>query len=225
MIRAVIGGVLLSFAMIGSAASTAVEAVDALAMSLGTPVRAAVAHSSMAPRGPVPVDRLLRERTAAVPMPAIPTGRLKVRRLDGSLLLDVEPFDEHGSPRPDVFAEIARAFAPKSGHVQEIHPRLVELLMTLSAAFDGRPLSLVSGSREPGAGTKESSYHVRGMAADVAIIGVKVRDLRKAAIRLGAWGVGSYPSFVHIDARNDLPYCWSGGRGYSWRISCRILER
>jgi len=223
MIRAMLGGALLSFAMIGSAASTAWETADALAMSLGTSERALVAFSSLSPREPVPVDRLLRDRSAPLPMPIIPAARLKVRRLDGSMLLDVQPFDEHGEPRPHVFAEIARAFAPKSGHVHEIDPRLVEVLITLSAAFDGRPLALVSGRRDPGGRTSETSYHVRGMAADIAISGVKVRDLRKAALRLGAWGVGSYPNFVHVDVRTDRPFCWAGGGYHSWRISCRLL--
>jgi hypothetical protein len=55
------------------------------------------------------------------------------------------------------------------------------------------------------------------MAADVTLRGVSVHELRDAAVRLGAWGVGVYPSFVHVDARVDQPYEWVGGTHARWR--------
>jgi hypothetical protein len=153
-----------------------------------------------------------------VPMPALAeVPRLVVTRFDGTVLVDVAPFDRYGYPVAEAFEQIARAFAAPSGHQVEIHPRLVEVLLTLSLAFDGKPIQLVSAHREPGRGTRKTSYHVKGMAADVAIMGVRVHELRKAAIRLDAWGVGVYPTFVHVDVRDDRPYRWTGGSRGGWR--------
>lgn len=152
-----------------------------------------------------------------VPQPTFEPARLRMVRLDGSALLDVQPFDERGDVIPEAFTAIEKAFASRSGASTPIDPRLVELLITLSAAFDGQPLKLVSAHREAGAGTKKTSYHVKGMAADIAIQGVNVHDLRNAAVRLGAWGVGVYPTFVHVDARTDQPYTWVGSTYRRWR--------
>jgi hypothetical protein len=165
------------------------------------------------------LSELPRERVAepmagrlSVPEPAIDeVPRLVVTRFDGSVIVDVAPFDRHGYPDQQAFAEIERAFAARSGKTAKVHPRLVEVLLTLSLAFDGKPIQLVSAHREPGRGTRKTSYHVKGMAADIAIMGVRIRELRKAAIRLGAWGVGVYPTFLHVDVRTDYPYRWWGG--------------
>lgn len=43
------------------------------------------------------------------------------------------------------------------------------------------------------------SYHVRGMAADIWVEGVDLRDIAKVAKHLKAGGVGRYADFVHID--------------------------
>lgn len=165
----------------------------------------------------VEVDKFPLGEPFPVPRPTFEPARLRMVRLDNSPLCDVQPFDEHGDPIPEAFEVIEKAFASRSGAATPIHPRLVEILVTLSAAFGDKPLKLVSAHREPGAGTKKTSYHVRGMAADVTIQGVSVHDLRDAAVRLGAWGVGVYPSFVHVDARTDRPYTWVGSTYARWR--------
>lgn len=133
-------------------------------------------------------------------------------------LLDVQPFDADGQPRPQAFAAIAKVFQARGGERVAVDPRLVELLITISLAYDGNPVGLVSGHRVPGRGTRRTSYHVKGMAADIAMRGVKVHDLREQAVRLGAWGVGVYPKFVHVDVRRDRPFRWVGGRwSRNWR--------
>jgi hypothetical protein len=185
--------------------SFALEWNDALA---GDAARAEVGLAAAMPR--VEVERFPLGEAIPMPRPVIAPARLRVEGLDRSLLCDVQPFDDNGAPIPAAFETIGRAFSARSGHTVAIDPRLVEILLTLSLAFDGRPLTLVSGHREAGYGTRKSSHHTRGLAADVLIRGVKVRELRDAAIRLGAGGVGLYPSFVHVDARDDEPYYWSG---------------
>ncbi|MBW2458525.1 MAG: hypothetical protein JRI68_28765, partial [Deltaproteobacteria bacterium] len=129
---------------------------------------------------PVPaVERFPRLTPAPLPEPAVPEPpTLRLERLDGTLLCEVVPFDGTGEPRPAAFATIEAIFRPRSGHQPAIHPRLVEMLLLLSQAYDGRPIGLVSGFREAGRQTRQTSYHVKGMAADIAIRWVKVHDLR-----------------------------------------------
>ena len=47
---------------------------------------------------------------------------------------------------------------------------------------------------------------MKGMAADVYIEGVALRDIERAAKRLKIGGVGTYSDFVHLDV----------GLGYTW---------
>jgi uncharacterized protein YcbK (DUF882 family) len=175
--------------------------------------RAAHAEPSVAPavaaieRDFTPTQRVEHADPVAT---MIPLPRLVVERLDGTALFDVAPFDAQGEPREEAFAEISFAFRARNGHQVDIDPKLIETLMMLSRAFDGRPLALVSAHRVPGRGTNKTSYHVRGMATDIVIRGVSVSDLRAAAVRLKIGGVGRYPTFVHIDVRRDYPYRWYG---------------
>ncbi|MEM9693268.1 MAG: DUF882 domain-containing protein [Myxococcota bacterium] len=167
---------------------------------------------------PLPPLDFRRAASRVSPEQALPSSPpLRLETLGGEPLLEVVAFEDDGTPIDAAFRRIRRALRARSGHEVDIHPRLVELLITLSLAFDGRPLALVSGHREPGRGTKKTSYHVRGMAADVTIRGVNVHDLREAAVRLGARGVGVYPTFVHVDVRPDRPpYRWVGGARIAW---------
>jgi hypothetical protein len=153
----------------------------------------------------------------AVAAPLRDVPRLVVHGTEEQVLVDVVPFDGRGNPIPSAFDAIARGLAPKSRHVTPIDPLLVELLLSLSLAFDSKPIVLISGHREIGRGTSKKSYHVRGMAADIAIRGVKARDIRQAAVRLGARGVGLYPSYVHVDVRRGDRYRWGGGYGFRRR--------
>jgi uncharacterized protein YcbK (DUF882 family) len=86
----------------------------------------------------------------------------------------------------------------------------VKLLVRISEAVGGRTINLVSGYRSPGAnGTSETSFHTRGMAADIRVTGVPTGYLRALSETLGAGGVGLYHAhrFVHVDVR-DKPYRW-----------------
>lgn len=129
------------------------------------------------------------------------------------------PFGPDGEVIPEAFEQLTRAFAPpvvtwrtKTPEPEPAvapDPRLIELLMDISDELGNRPLIVVSGARKPGKGTSHRSYHVRGMAVDIAVDGLKPIELRKAALRAGAKGVGLYRRFVHVDVR-DVPYKWGG---------------
>lgn len=87
--------------------------------------------------------------------------------------------------------------------VREPNPRLARLLAHVSDHFGGRPISLISGFREAGGYTRESSRHTKGRAVDVRIAGVPHRAIWEVCRRIGHVGCGYYPrsTFVHLDAR------------------------
>jgi hypothetical protein len=159
------------------------------------------------------------EAEAAARLAALPA--LPLRTLGGTARIDVVPFDAEGAMRAGVGDQLARLFgpialrlAPPGASDDELvppDPRLVALLMRISVELDGAPITIVSGHRKAGRGTTRRSFHVRGMAADIAVAGRNPREVRDAAIRAGAGGVGLYRAFVHVDVR-DEPYRWGGGR-------------
>ena len=151
-----------------------------------------------------------------LPAPPTPLPRLTLRLLGGYDEITVAPFDVHGQPSSPAFSEIRQFLGTRGGADVPIHPDLVALLMRVSRAFDRAPITIVSGHREPGRGTRRTSYHVRGMAADIAVENVSSRELHKVVKEEAlARGVGLYPHFVHVDVRPDRePYRWVGG---GWR--------
>jgi uncharacterized protein YcbK (DUF882 family) len=89
-----------------------------------------------------------------------------------------------------------------------IDPRLIEILSNL-AQRTGQKIVLVSGYRSPGFATP-TSYHIRGMAADIRIPGMTALMVRDMARAMGVHGIGYYPrsQFVHVDVR-DEPFFWT----------------
>ncbi|MGE0120831.1 MAG: DUF882 domain-containing protein [Dongiaceae bacterium] len=99
----------------------------------------------------------------------------------------------------------------RTGEVHPIDLRLLDLLHVLQRGVESRsPFQVISGYRSPatnaklaaaGGGVARRSYHMKGMAIDVALADRKLRTLRDAALSLAAGGVGYYPNpgFVHVD--------------------------
>ena len=80
------------------------------------------------------------------------------------------------------------------------HPRLVWALAQIAAAFPFRPIYVVSGYRPD---ASQGSYHRRGRAIDIQIVGVP-NELPFAVCRkLRDVGCGYYPNnrFIHVDVR------------------------
>ncbi len=86
------------------------------------------------------------------------------------------------------------------------------LLDQVSAKFGGSDvLHVISGYRSPesnallaaaaGSGVAKHSMHLEGKAIDIRMPGRDLASLHKAALSLGAGGVGYYPDsqFVHMD--------------------------
>lgn len=99
----------------------------------------------------------------------------------------------------------------RANKVKNIDPRLFDQIFRLQAMIGTRkPIQLISGYRSPrtnnelrerGSGVAKHSYHTLGQAMDFHIEGVQLANIRKAALKMRAGGVGYYPrsNFVHID--------------------------
>ena len=94
--------------------------------------------------------------------------------------------------------------------VYPIAPELYVLLDSVRTRLGatGRRYRLYSGYRSPEynaqlrrqtRGVAKKSYHLKGMAADVALEGVGIRDLYRMGLKLEQGGVGRYARFVHLD--------------------------
>lgn len=93
-------------------------------------------------------------------------------------------------------------FACHEGGLVLIDPRLPVLLEKIRAHYN-KPITVTSGYRAPEYNAKiggaKYSYHMKGMAADIKISGVSPKDVANVARKLGAGGVGTYPTFTHVD--------------------------
>ena len=88
-------------------------------------------------------------------------------------------------------------------HVRSVHPRLGALLAKISDHFGGREIRVVSGFREAGGSTRETSRHTQGRATDIQVAGVPARAVFEYCRSLAQTGCGLYPNsaFVHVDVR------------------------
>jgi uncharacterized protein YcbK (DUF882 family) len=113
---------------------------------------------------------------------------------------------------PGALAEAMRVMRDwRNGEEHPMDPLLFDALHAINTRLEtDRPFQLISGYRSPrtnamlharSSGVAEHSQHMLGKAADVRIQGVDLRNLRNAALDVGAGGVGYYPvsDFVHVD--------------------------
>jgi len=99
----------------------------------------------------------------------------------------------------------------RTGEVHPIDPALLNILYNIQQKSGSRGfIEIISGYRSPNtnkllqsksSGVARQSLHMKGLALDIRITGLKTRDLRDMAISLQRGGVGFYPKsdFVHID--------------------------
>ena len=113
---------------------------------------------------------------------------------------------------PESLAEIDHLLRDfRTDDVHPIDPALFDILSAARSATGGRgTFEIISGYRSPAtnsmlrnksSGVAKKSMHLQGKAIDVRLRGVDTARLRKAAVSLGAGGVGYYAKsdFVHID--------------------------
>ena len=119
---------------------------------------------------------------------------------------------ENGRYLPDAMSELMKALRDwRSGEEHLMDPRLFDVMHALRGKLEvSRPFQIISGYRskatnelmhERSPGVAKNSQHTEGKASDVRIEGVSLLNIRRAALDLGAGGVGYYPvsNFVHVD--------------------------
>lgn len=99
----------------------------------------------------------------------------------------------------------------RANKIKTIDPQLFDHLYRLQGLLGTtKPVQLISGyrswatnnrMREHSRGVAKQSYHTKGQAMDFYIEGIQLINVRKAALKMRAGGVGYYPrsNFVHID--------------------------
>lgn len=104
--------------------------------------------------------------------------------------------------------------------------RTLRVLEQLRAELGGNPIIVTSGYRDRAynraVGSTDGSLHVRFSAFDVRVSGVPPIELARrlaAHPEAGAFGIGCYSGFVHLDTRGALgmPAArWGEGEHASW---------
>ncbi|WP_309089371.1 DUF882 domain-containing protein [Phenylobacterium sp.] len=152
-------------------------------------------------------------------LPADAPRRAALKNLHtGDAFNDV--YFENGRYLPDALAEAQRVLRDwRTGDEHFMDPGLFDALHAISDKLETRDaFQIISGYRSPktnamlhakSKGVASTSQHTQGKAVDVRIQGVELSNLHKAALAVGAGGVGYYPvsNFVHVDT----------GRVRQWR--------
>src|SRR5262249_48631752 len=92
-----------------------------------------------------------------------------------------------------------------------MNPRLTRLLYQTGQHWPGKRIEVVSGYRNPSVAKNPHSPHMKGLACDFRVVGVKNTELRDYLRgNMKKIGVGYYPnsSFVHLDVRKDRSAFW-----------------
>jgi len=98
-----------------------------------------------------------------------------------------------------------------TGTVGRMNPRLLKLLFETGRHWPGQRLEVVSGYRHPTVAKNPHSPHMKGLACDFRVEGVKTTELRDYLRKtFEKVGVGYYPNstFVHLDVRKDRSAFW-----------------
>jgi len=100
----------------------------------------------------------------------------------------------------------------REARVYRMDPRALDILSATRELLDcNEPFQVVSGYRTAktnamlrrrSRGVAKNSYHIKGMAVDIALKTRSVRQISRAGLSLGAGGVGRYSRshFVHLDS-------------------------
>ena len=124
----------------------------------------------------------------------------------GMAMLPRQALATLSTPRPRILVlnnlntgeQLKAEFFDGKNYIQEELARLNHLFRDYRANKVKRTNSEL---RERGSGVAKHSYHTLGQAMDFHIEGVQLANIRKAALKMRAGGVGYYPrsNFVHID--------------------------
>lgn len=100
-------------------------------------------------------------------------------------------------------------------HRVMLHEKLLDLLYKVRLSVK-KPVVITSGFRcdkyNKKIGGDPGSYHLIGMAADITVPGMNIRDLWDIVNLLGFTGIGYYEQrkFCHVDVRPGERKLWYG---------------
>jgi uncharacterized protein YcbK (DUF882 family) len=92
-----------------------------------------------------------------------------------------------------------------------MNPRLISLIYRTGRHWPGHRIEVVSGYRHPKYAKNPRSPHMKGLACDFRVAGVRNTELRDYLRHsFDKVGVGYYPNstFVHLDVRKDRSAFW-----------------
>jgi uncharacterized protein YcbK (DUF882 family) len=153
---------------------------------------------------------LFLARPAAAALSPVPR-RLAIQNLHTGEAAKVDYWADGGYLK-DGLGHIAHVLRDhRNNAIHPIDTRLLDLLNRLQAKLETTtPFHVISGYRSPesnaklaaaSGGVAKHSLHMDGMAIDIRVPGVDLRNLQMAAKSLSAGGVGFYgkSNFVHVD--------------------------
>jgi len=172
---------------------------------------APAAPKAAAPKVPPAGTKLAKKKTPKVPKVAknAPVVLYAVNRRDTMTLRlrDAQGRPVKGNQRR--FDRFLRCHHTNTQHA--MNPRLIRLLYQTGHHWPGHRIDVVSGYRDPSVAKNPHSPHMKGLACDFRVEGVKTAELRDYLRRtFDKVGVGYYPnsSFVHLDVRKDRSAFW-----------------
>ena len=137
-------------------------------------------------------------------------GHLRLENIHTGKILDIQFKDEawYDFDAIDKINDFLKC--RKTGKITVFDLKLLNLIDYLQDHFDVEKVQVVSAYRSPelneelrrrGHRVGQESYHMKGRAMDVRLVGISGRELRNHAISLESGGVGYYPgrAFVHVD--------------------------
>ncbi len=170
------------------------------------------AAKATAPSGAKPVAKAKPGRAKGPKVPRTTTVVLfHVNRHDTMTLRlrDAQGKPIAARPQQKRFDRFLRCHYTNKQHA--MNPRLIRLLYQTGRHYPGRRLEVVSGYRNPTVAKNPHSPHMKGLACDFRVAGVKNTELRDYLRgNMQKVGVGYYPnsSFVHLDVRKDRSAFW-----------------
>jgi len=132
-------------------------------------------------------------------------GKIKLYHSWTKETLELQYKTDSGEYAPGAAEKLKRFFRCRlTGEEMPIPIKLVEVLDILQDRMGGKTITLLSGYRSARLngslkGAARNSLHMRGWAADISIPGVSPSEVRSKAWAMQAGGVGSYPTFTHVD--------------------------
>jgi uncharacterized protein YcbK (DUF882 family) len=172
------------------------------------PLRASASAKAASPRPALQASKPRASKAPKVSKNA-PVVLYAVNRSD-TMALKLR--DSHGRPvkgEQRKFDHFLRCHHTNVQH--KMDPRLMRLLFQTGHHWPGKRLEIVSGYRAPSVAKNPHSPHMKGLACDFRVEGVRTTDLRDYLRRtFDKVGVGYYPnsSFVHLDVRKDRSAFW-----------------